>query len=82
MTNSLQGAEAGVRRQVTIEKSLVTTGGVLFDDARGIDGAATTTARSGIVAYGNLIGSRIAGPGHVHLRPARHRSPAASSPAR
>ncbi len=62
MTNSLQGAEAGVRRQVTIEKSLVTTGGVLFDDARGIDGAATTTARSGIVAYGNLVGSRIQGP--------------------
>ena len=62
MTNSLQGAEAGVRRQVTIDKSLVTTGGVLFDDARGIDGAATTTARSGIVAYGNLLGSRIQGP--------------------
>jgi hypothetical protein len=62
MTNSLQGAEAGARRQVTIEKSLVTTGGVLFDDARGIDGAATTTARSGMVAYGNLLGSRIQGP--------------------
>jgi hypothetical protein len=62
MTNSLQGAEAGVRRQVTIEKSVVTTGGVLFDDARGIDGAATSTARSGIVAYGNLLGSRIQGP--------------------
>jgi hypothetical protein len=61
MTNSLQGAEAGARRQVTIEKSLV-TGGVLFDDARGIDGAATTTARSGMVAYGHLLGSRILGP--------------------
>ena len=40
----------------------MTTGGVLFDDARGVDGAATTTARSGIVAYGNVVGSRIAGP--------------------
>ena len=62
MTNSLQGAEAGVRRQVTIEKSVLTTGGVFFDDARGADGAATTTARSGIMAYGNLVGSRVAGP--------------------
>ena len=62
MTNSLQGAEAGVRRQVTLEKSLVGSGGVLFDDARGADGTATTTARSGITAYGNLVGSRVAGP--------------------
>ena len=61
MTNSLQGAEAGIRREVTLEKSLI-TGGVLFDDARGIDGAATTTARSGIKAYGTITGSRIAGP--------------------
>lgn len=62
MTNSLQGAEAGVRRQLTLDKSLVATGGVLFDDARGADGAATTTVRSGITAYGNLTGSRVAGP--------------------
>ena len=82
MTNSLQGAEAGVRRQVTIEKSLVTTGGVFFDDARGIDGAATTTARSGIVAYGNLHRLAHRRPGHVHLRPARHDHGLASSPAR
>ena len=71
MTNSLQGAEAGARRQVTLEKSVLATGGVFFDDARGADGTATTTARSGIVAYGNLLGSRVAGPGHVHVRPAR-----------
>src|SRR3954454_8127118 len=32
MTNSLQGAEAGARRQVTLEKSLIGAG-VLFDDA-------------------------------------------------
>ena len=62
MSNSLQGAEAGVRRQVTLEKSLVSSGGVLFDDARGADGTATTTVRSGITAYGNLAGSRIVGP--------------------
>ena len=62
MTNSLQGAEAGVRRQVTLEKSVLATGGVFFDDARGADGTATTTARSGITAYGNIVGSRVAGP--------------------
>jgi hypothetical protein len=62
MTNSLQGAEAGPHRQVTLEKSVVTSGGVFFDDARGADGTSTTTARSGIVAYGNLAGSRVAGP--------------------
>jgi hypothetical protein len=60
MTNSLQGAEAGIRREVTIDKSLV-NGTVLFDDARGADGAASTTARSGIKAYGNVVGSRING---------------------
>ena len=38
------------------------SGGVLFDDARGADGTATTTVRSGITAYGNLVGSRVAGP--------------------
>ena len=62
MSNSLQGAEAGVRRQLTLEKSLVSSGGVLFDDARGADGTATTTVRSGITAYGNLVGSRVVGP--------------------
>ena len=35
---------------------------VLFDDARGADGTATTTVRSGIKAYGNLVGSRVVGP--------------------
>src|SRR3954452_15017171 len=61
MTNSLQGAEAGVRREVVVEKSLV-NGAVLFDDARGADGTATTTARSGIKAYGAITGSRVTGP--------------------
>ena len=35
---------------------------MLFDDARGADGTATTTVRSGITAYGNLVGSRVVGP--------------------
>ena len=56
MTNSLQGAEAASGRQVTLDNSLIVSG-VLFDDARGADGAATTTARSGIIAYGNVEGS-------------------------
>jgi hypothetical protein len=62
MTNSLQGAEAGVRRQVTLEKSVLSAGGIFFDNARGADGAATTSARSGITQYGNIAGSRVAGP--------------------
>jgi hypothetical protein len=60
MTNSLQGAEAGARREVTLEKSLV-TGVVLFDGARGADGTATTTVRSGVKAYGTITGSRVEG---------------------
>lgn len=60
MTNSLQGAEAGVRREVILDKSLV-EGVVLFDDARGADGTATTTVRSGIKAYGTITGSRVQG---------------------
>jgi|GEM_PF-4306467 hypothetical protein len=60
MTNSLQGAEAGVRREVILDGSLI-TGDVLFDDARGADGSATTTARSGIKAYGTVNRSRITG---------------------
>ena len=35
---------------------------MLFDDARGADGTATTTVRSGIKAYGNVVGSRVVGP--------------------
>ncbi len=60
-TNSLQGGGTGtVRREVTIAGSLV-NGGVLFDDATGIDGAATNNVRSGIIQYGYVEGSRIAG---------------------
>jgi Big-like domain-containing protein len=71
-TNSLQGTEAGVRRQVTIERSVVLgyqSGGVLFDDARGPDGAEANSVRSGIVAYGYVIGSRIEGSGSSDVIP-------------
>ena len=61
MTNSLIGAEAGVRREVVLDGSSV-DGAVLFDDARGADGSATVSARSGIKAYGTIVGSRVAGP--------------------
>ena len=67
MTNSIQGAsEAAVRRELTIEGSLVMgyqSGGILFDDARGIDGAAANTLRSGILEYGYVRGTRVAGAG-------------------
>ena len=72
MANSLQGTEAGVRRELTITGSVVSgyqSGGVLFDDARGADGAPTTLTRSGIVAYGNVVGSRIEGAGASDLIP-------------
>lgn len=65
-TNSLQGAEAGAQRRVTVLNSLVkgySAGGVLFDDARGADGATTTTARSGMVEYGYVTGTRVLGAG-------------------
>ena len=71
MSNSLQGAsEATVRRQVTVENTTVTgyqAGGVLFDQSRGPDGAATTLQRSGIIGYGRVIKSRILGRGATTL---------------
>jgi Bacterial Ig domain len=69
-TNSLQGAEAGAQRRVTVLNSLVKgyqAGGVLFDDARGADGAATTTARSGMVEYGYVTGTRVIGTGGIGI---------------
>jgi hypothetical protein len=66
MTNSLVGAEAGVRRELTVANSLITgyqTGGILFDDGRGADGVATTTQRSGIKEYGYVTGTRVVGSG-------------------
>jgi large repetitive protein len=57
MTNSQNGAGAGAaERQVTIENSKIkgySTGGVLFDDSKGkLDGAVTTTERSGMKQVG------------------------------
>ncbi|MDO8188946.1 choice-of-anchor D domain-containing protein [Conexibacter sp. JD483] len=73
VSNSQQGAEAGPRRQVSIEGSLVTgyqSGGVLFDDSiGGADGAAANLQRSGIVQYGYVRGSTIAGAGATTLFP-------------
>ncbi|HST39360.1 MAG TPA: hypothetical protein VLK58_07615, partial [Conexibacter sp.] len=72
VTNHYQGAEAGPRREISIENSLVTgyqSGGVLFDDARGADGAPETLQRSGIVSYGFIRGSTIRGSGASELIP-------------
>jgi hypothetical protein len=71
-TNSLQGAEAGVRRQVTVADSLITgyqSGGILFDEARGPDGDAANTTRSGMVGYGYVTGARVVGSGSSPLIP-------------
>jgi hypothetical protein len=67
VSNSLQGAsEAAVRREVSVVDSLVTgyqAGGILFDAARGTDGNAANTVRSGIIEYGYVSGTRVAGSG-------------------
>jgi hypothetical protein len=71
-TNHYQGAEAGPRREISIENSLVTgyqSGGVLFDVARGTDGAPENLQRSGIVSYGFVRGSEIRGSGASTLIP-------------
>ncbi|WP_146175403.1 hypothetical protein [Paraconexibacter algicola] len=72
-TNHLVGASEGtIRREVTVERTLVTgyqAGGILFDDARGTDGSATTTQRSGIRAYGRVVQSTVTGSGPDTLIP-------------
>lgn len=58
----------GIRREVSVVDSLVTgyqAGGILFDDARGADGSPTLLARSGIKAYGNVVGTRVEGGGAI-----------------
>jgi hypothetical protein len=66
-TNSLQGGGLGtVRREVTVANSLITgyqAGGVFFDDATGADGVAANNVRSGIIQYGYVDHTRIAGAG-------------------
>jgi Bacterial Ig domain len=72
MTNSLQGAEAGVRRELTVANSLVTgyqAGGILFDDGRGADGDAANTTRSGVTEYGTVTGTRVVGVGATSVFP-------------
>jgi len=67
MTNFLQGAsEAAVRREVTVQNSLVTgyqSGGILFDDGRLADGNAANNVRSGIIEYGTVTNTRVVGSG-------------------
>lgn len=64
-TNSLVGAsEATIRRDVTVEDSLVIdyqSGGILFDAARGPDGDPLTLERSGILQYGFVTDSIVKG---------------------
>jgi hypothetical protein len=66
MTNSMIGAEAGVRRELSVVNSLITgyqSGGILFDDGFGVDGNAANTTRSGITEYGTVTGTRVVGVG-------------------
>ncbi|MBJ7470556.1 MAG: hypothetical protein JHD16_04610, partial [Solirubrobacteraceae bacterium] len=69
MTNFQQGAGPGsgtVRRQVSVERSVVTgyqAGGILFDGARGADGTPESAARAGITMYGYVKDSEITGGG-------------------
>jgi large repetitive protein len=64
-TGVIQGAGNGtVENEVTVADSLVTgyqSGGILFDGARGKDGAATTTARTGIKQHGYVTGTVVKG---------------------
>lgn len=65
-TNHYQGAEAGPRREITVEGTLVRgfqSGGILFDDARGTDGSPESLLRSGIVSYGFVRDSTVEGAG-------------------
>jgi hypothetical protein len=71
-TNSQFGAEAGPRRRVVVEDSLVTgyqSGGIRFDMSTGADGAAGNLTRSGIVLYGEVTGTTVQGSGPSALIP-------------
>jgi hypothetical protein len=68
MTNSQIGEGSGAaERQVTIENSKIkgyATGGVLFDDSKGkLDGAVTTTERSGMKQVGYVKNVVVEGSG-------------------
>ncbi len=67
VANSQVGAGSGTaERQVTIVNSKVSgyqSGGIRFDDARGIDGAATTKEPSGIKEIGYVKNTTVEGSG-------------------
>ncbi len=73
VSDSLQGAGTGtVYRYVTVSNSLVSgyqAGGILFDDAFGADGAASNNQRSGIIQYGYVDHTRVAGAGPTAVLP-------------
>lgn len=64
-TGIVQGAGPGtVESEVTVADSLVTgyqSGGILFDGAKGVDGAPATTARTGIVQNGYVLDTAVTG---------------------
>ncbi|MGO4254906.1 Ig-like domain-containing protein [Marmoricola sp. RAF53] len=64
-TGVVLGAGKGtVDNEVTVAKSLVTgyqSGGILFDGARGADGAADNTVRTGIKNHGYVTGTVVRG---------------------
>ncbi|MBM7519212.1 hypothetical protein [Nocardioides nitrophenolicus] len=69
-TGVVQGAGPGtVESEVTVADSQVTgyqTGGILFDGAKGVDGAPATTARTGIIQNGYVVDTAVTGtPGSV-----------------
>ncbi len=72
-TNHYQGAtEAAALRRIAIEDSLVTgyqSGGILFDLARGADGAPENLLRSGVVSYGYVEDTTVRGSGADALIP-------------
>jgi hypothetical protein len=70
-TGVIQGAGRGtVETEVTVANSKVTgyqSGGILFDGARGTDGSAETTSRSGIIQHGYVTDTVVTGrPNRVY----------------
>jgi hypothetical protein len=72
-TNSLLGEGAGtISRRVTVSDSLIEgyqSGGILFDDAKGVDGNAANTVASGIKLSGYVDGTVVRGNGPSSLIP-------------
>lgn len=64
-TGLIQGAGNGtVENEVTVANSLVTgyqSGGILFDGARGVDGNAANSVRTGIKQHGYVTGTVVRG---------------------